>query len=70
MRWRAAVSATGHTGQCDPFAGGVKEGGGQLDQPGLRFDRSRLDGGDLVLGQAFPHDLKPARQPAPAQSRT
>ena len=42
-----------------PFAGGVRQHGGQLNKPRLFLDSGGLHHRNLMLAQAFAHDLKP-----------
>ena len=44
--------------RCDPFAGGVRKRGGQIDHPGGLVDGGGLHGGNLMLPERLAHDVE------------
>ena len=44
----------------DPFARGMRQGGGQVHKPRTLIDGRCLDGRDLMLTQGLAHDVEPA----------
>src|SRR3954471_10288315 len=44
--------------RCDPFAGGVRKRGGQIDHPGGLVDGGGLHGRNLMLPQRLAHDVE------------
>ena len=65
----AHALGTGHLGdgadrpiRGNPFARGMGEHGGQIDDAGGLVDRGGLDRGDLMLTERLAHDVEAARQ--------
>ena len=48
--------------RCDPFAGGVRKRGGQIDHSGRMVDGGRLHGRNLMLAERLAHDVEATRE--------
>ena len=59
---------TGQTGQSE-LPGSVHQGRREPDQAAVAIDRCRLDGCDLLLTQALPHDVQTGGQRRIAKGR-
>ncbi len=61
MRARHLGHGTDRPIRGNPFAGGMRQHGGQVHDAGGLIDRGGLHGGDLVLAERLAHDVEATR---------